>query len=145
MENNEVLRQLSAKIDALTVLIDLLNAKLNAIDAKISDIYALLSASGVQNDQTNAKLSASGTQKSSNLISENSLMALLQKEIRKEGKLDFRESVPAQLTRIMFFIRERTNASSGDIRLQFRLGEPTYRRYITYLRKWDWIELTPGA
>ena len=145
MENNEVLTQLSAKVDALTAKIDDLTAKFNVIYATISGNSDLLSANGVQNNQTSPQLSASSAQNSASFALEDAVTASLQKEVRKEGKLDFRESVPAQLTRIMFYIRERKNASSGDIRLQFHLGEPTYRRYITFLRKWNWIELTPGA
>jgi hypothetical protein len=145
MENNEALSQLSAKIDGLYAKIDNINAKLSRIEVILSENTTKLNATGAQKGNNIDLLSATGVQNSANLELNNKLFLLLQKEVRKEGKLDFRESVPSQLTRIMCYIRDRKNASSGDIRLQFRLGEPTYRRYITFLRKWNWIELTPGA
>jgi predicted transcriptional regulator len=142
MENNEVYYQLKAEIESLSAKIGSVSDKLNGIEAKLGYIESILSTILDKNSNKDAIL---GRTSAKNSEINDSVIALFHTEIRKQEKLDFRESVPAQLTKIMCFIAERKNASSTDIKLHLSLGQPTYRRFIDFLRKWNWIELTPGS
>jgi len=145
MENNEAFNELIAKLDAFTAKIDGLSDVLSTLVAKLNGNSAILSVNGGLNTDTGAILSANGGVKGVNSALNEKIITSLESEVKKQERLDFRESVPSQLSKIMYLISERGNASSGDIRIHLKLGEPTYRRYITFLRKWGWIELTPGT
>jgi hypothetical protein len=138
MDKNEISAQLMDKLNLLEAKISVIDAKLNELDIKLNQITVLLSGNLVKNI---SKDDIMGT----NTALYGDKMALLQNEIRKQENLDFRENVPSQLTKILYFIYERQRASATDIQISFNLGQPTYRRYIGFLRKWKWIELTPGA
>ena len=78
-------------------------------------------------------------------IRDERLWKLLYNEMKKESGTRFQYMrVPNFTSAIFLLIAQRETCSTHEIKTNFKIRQPSYLRYMKYLRQWGWVEHAPG-